>query len=175
MNRIILSAFFVICSFVSLLACINGDSIFQIVIYPPFHDNSNVAISNSRVNFLTEYSGTGLKSYTITDSAHICQLVKILSELEYLGSLSYSNTDTAILIDVDSTGIISTRPLNPPILGQMILCGKQNWNEVVWLTTDGAEINGKLYAYSEELIRYLERKRKEREIERQHGGPRIKW
>ena len=95
--------------------------------------------------------------------------------MEYLGSLSYSNTDTAILIDVDSTGIISTRPLNPPILGQMILCGKQNWNEVVWLTTDGAEINGKLYAYSEELIRYLERKRNEREIERQHGGPRIKW
>lgn len=169
--RHIIAVFILILCIPPIFSHDREDSITRIILYPPLSSDSVIIISPSRDTF----SSLGWRN-PVDDSDSIAVALKMLSELEYIRDLDYSNTELPATLEVDSLGNLSWNILNPPIIGQIFI-SRQNRDDfdVIWLTTEGVEMGGKLYAYSEELIRYLDRKRKEREVERQHGGPRIKW
>ena len=147
------------------------DSITRVILYPPLSSDSVRIISRSRDTL----SALGFRN-PVDDPDSIAVVLKMLSELEYIRDLDYSNTELPASLEVDSLGNLSWDILNPPIIGQIFISRQNRADfDVIWLTTEGVEMDGRLYSYSERLLRYLDRKRKERDIERRHGGPRIKW
>ncbi|WP_295731840.1 hypothetical protein [uncultured Muribaculum sp.] len=99
--------------------------------------------------------------HPVSDHDSIAGIFGMLSRLEYIRDLGYSNTEEPGILEIDSLGKLSWKLFYPSLLGQILLF-KDNGTEIIWMTTEGVEIDGKLYAYSEELKRYFEKIARER-------------
>lgn len=146
------------------------DSIKKIVLYPPLVCVDSVIVSYpdiglyaetdtivlpslNRCNFSEEYKPLRLR-YSVIDADLIMNVANMLSNLDYIKDLGYSNTEMPAIFEFNHDGHPSYRLLSPPLLGQILII-KENDSKVIWLTTAGLEIDGKLYAYSDELSMYF--------------------
>ena len=171
----ILSLILIMLSVLIASSSVGLDSINRIVLYPPIYVDSATAIndkysltkdsvmiiSNDRYYFYLHRARFCRSIFR--DSAEIHELIELLSKLQYIRDLGYSNSndDLAAVLELDSIGHPSWRVLNAPILGQIIISHNDVF-EIIWLTAEGVEIDCKLYAYSTELNLYF------REIIRKH-------
>ncbi len=135
-------------------AWINRDGMKSVIIYPPVCADTTVVISDYRINFVRKYSGTNIKRRIIKSSESIAEIIDLLVSLEFVEDLGYSNSNPAVVLQVDSLGNLFWQSITPPLIGQIILY-RENCCNIIWLTTKGVEIDGKLYAYSDELNLYL--------------------
>lgn len=142
----------------------------KIMVYPPIYIDSSIVvsetsyltsedsaliISNSRENFAFEYlRKAAFLRYPLNDPDSINELYNLLTKLQFVKDLEYSNKALPALLEIDSVGHLFWNTLTPPIIGQIFISNNDGF-DVIWLTTDGVEIDGKLYRYSTELREYF--------------------
>lgn len=165
-----------------LLSIGNPLTIKKIMVYPPIYLDSSIVlsdntpylisedsaliISNDRENFAFEYlKKAAFLRYPLNDPDSINELYNLLTKLQFVKDLEYSNKALPTLLKIDSVGHLFWNTLTPPIIGQIFISNNDGF-DVIWLTTDGVEIDGKLYRYSTELREYFIRIRDRRLYDR---------